>query len=147
MTELVGKLRPPIWLMVVAGLGLAWNLFGVFQFFTTLNPSLESLTAQGLTPDQAAVMISIPFWMKLAFAIGVFGGVLGSALLVFQTPVTRPILLLSLLSYCALYVGDITHGVFAALGTSQVIVLTSVVAIAAGLLWVAHFSNKQRLLA
>jgi hypothetical protein len=116
MTELVGKLRPPIWLTVVAGLGLAWNLFGVFQFFTTLNPSLESLAAQGLTPDQAAVMISIPFWMKLAFAIGVFGGVLGSSLMVFQTPVTRPILLLSLTSYCALYVGDITHGVFAALG-------------------------------
>ncbi|MFN7496667.1 MAG: hypothetical protein ACK5XZ_12185 [Hyphomonadaceae bacterium] len=56
-------------------------------------------------------------------------------------------LLASLVAYVVLYIGDIVHGVFAALGPPQVIVLTVVVAIAAALLWVARFSDKQRLAA
>ncbi|MFN9014361.1 MAG: hypothetical protein ACK5VS_13205 [Hyphomonadaceae bacterium] len=56
-------------------------------------------------------------------------------------------MLASLVAYVVLYIGDIVHGVFAALGPPQVIVLTVVVAIAAALLWVARFSDKQRLAA
>ena len=48
-----------------------------------------------------------------------------------------PKITLSLIAYVILYIGDITEGVFAALGASQVIILTFVVAVAAGLLWYA----------
>jgi hypothetical protein len=47
---------------------------------------------------------------------------------------------LSLAAYVALYLGDIIHGVFAALGTPQVLILTLVVLIAAGLFWLARRS-------
>jgi hypothetical protein len=42
-----------------------------------------------------------------------------------------------LAAYLVLYVGDITQGVFQAFGMGQVIILTTVVLIAAGLLWVS----------
>ena len=39
----------------------------------------------------------------------------------------------SLVAYVALWIGDALHGVFAAMGTPQVVILTTVVAIAAAL--------------
>jgi hypothetical protein len=46
----------------------------------------------------------------------------------------RPVLALSLLAYVALWIGDAIHGVFAAMGAPQVVILTVVVAFAAALL-------------
>jgi hypothetical protein len=53
----------------------------------------------------------------------------------------------SLLAYLVLYLGDVTQGVFAAMGAAQVIVLTVVVAIAVGLLLLARHAKKSARLA
>lgn len=45
------------------------------------------------------------------------------------------------------YLGDITEGVFAVLGTPQVVVLTLVVIIAAGLLWLSIRARKREWIA
>ena len=47
---------PPLWFWGVAALGLAWNIFGAVQFVGTLSATVDSLQAQGLTAEQAAVM-------------------------------------------------------------------------------------------
>ena len=124
----------PAWFWIVAALGLAWNLFGAVQFTTSLSATPESLQAQGLTADQAAVMLGYPIWMTIAFAVGVFGGVTGCGLLLLRKAAAVPVFVLSLVGYVVLYIGDIVHGVFAALGTPQIMVLSAVVLIAAGLL-------------
>jgi hypothetical protein len=72
--------------------------------------------------------------MTLAFAVGVFGGLAGSVLLLLRRAAAMPVLLASLLAYVALWIGDAVHGVFAAMGAPQVMILTLVVAIAAVLL-------------
>ncbi len=128
----------PLWVWIVAILGLAWNAFGAVQFAGSLNATTDTLQAQGMTAEQAAVMLGYPAWMTVAFAIGVFGGLLGCVLLLLRQRFAVPVFVISLVAYLALYVGDIVHGVFAALGTPQVVVLTIVVLIAAGLLWVAR---------
>lgn len=143
MNDLVGPVKPPTWFWVAAVLGLAWNVFGVVQFLGSINPTAESLAARGMTPDQAAVYMSIPAWMNIAFAIGVFGGLIGSGLLLMRKSAARQVLLASLAGYIVLYIGDITHGVFAALGAPQIIILTIVVAIAAALLWLAHATQRR----
>ncbi|MCA3695153.1 hypothetical protein [Aquidulcibacter sp.] len=137
----------PPWYWVAAGLGVAWNIFGLVQFMGAVTATSESLAAKGMTPEQIDVYVSIPFWMNFAFGLGVIGGLIGSVLMLIKNQAAQPVLLASLVAYVALYIGDIVHGVFAALGPPQVIVLTVVVAIAAALLWVAHFSNKQARLA
>jgi hypothetical protein len=147
MTEIITRSKIPIWFWIVAALGAAWNIFGIVQFMGAINPTAESLAAKGMTPDQAAVYMSIPLWMNASFAVGVFGGLIGSGLLLLKSRFARPVFLASLVGYIALYVGDITHGVFAALGTPQVVILSTVVAIAAGLLWIAHFGQKRSYLA
>ncbi len=124
----------PLWLTAVAIGGIAWNVFGAFQFAGSVSATEASLLASGLTPQQAAVMLNYPAWMTLAFAVGVAGGLIGSIFLLLHNRMARPVLAASLLAYIALWIGDAVHGVFAALGSSQVIILSVVVAIAAALL-------------
>jgi hypothetical protein len=137
----------PLWFWIVAGLGLAWNIFGAVQFMGTLSATTESLQAQGLTAEQAAVMLGYPVWMTAAFAVGVFGGAIGCLLMLARKAVAVPVFALSLVGYIALYIGDIVHGVFAAMGTPQVVVLTVVVAIAAALWAVGRVFRARGLLA
>jgi putative effector of murein hydrolase len=127
------SLRTPLWLSIAALGGVAWNIFGAVQFANSVAATTESLMASGLTPEQAAVMTGYPAWMTLAFAIGVSGGLVGSVLLLFRRPLTQPVLAASLVAYVALWIGDAAHGVFAAMGVPQVVILTTVVAIAAAL--------------
>lgn len=132
---------------IVGGLALAWNAYGVVQFMGSLAATPESLIASGLTAEQAAVMTGYPVWMTVVFAIGVFGGLAGSVLLLIRKAMAVPVFHASLAGYVALYVGDIVHGVFAAMGAPQIIVLTLVVAIAAALSWSSHRFARNGLLA
>jgi hypothetical protein len=147
MVEAGIQRKLPPWFWAVAGLGIAWNIFGLVQFVGAVTATSASLAAKGMTPEQIDVYLSIPFWMNFAFGVGVIGGLIGSILMAVKNKGAQPVLLASLVAYVVLYIGDIVHGVFAALGPPQVIVLTVVVAIAAALLWVAHFSNKHGRLA
>ena len=147
MTSTTIAAKTPVWFWVAAGLGLAWNVFGAVQFIGSLNATSESLHAQGMTAEQAAVMLGYPAWMTIAFAIGVFGGIIGCVLLLLRNKLAFPVFLASLLGYIVLYIGDITEGVFAALGTPQVVVLSIVVIIAAALLWLARFAAGRGVLA
>lgn len=135
----LGVYAPP----TLATFGLLWSLFGVMQLLQTLQSTPQSLQEMGMTPAQAAVYSSYPVWMTLGFAVGAIGGLIGSALLLAHRRLATPVLLASLVGYIVLYVGDITEGVFAALGAPQVVVLTAVVLIAAGLLlWSRQLSQR-----
>jgi hypothetical protein len=126
------------WAIALAG--LAWNVFGVVQYLGSVNATPESLMAGGMTAEQATAMTSYPAWMTGAFAIGVFGGTLGSILLLLRKKIAVPVFVVSLVAYIALYIGDIINGVFAVMGMPQVIILSLVVLIAAGLLF---YSKRQ----
>jgi hypothetical protein len=138
MTNTITNTKLPTWFWVIAILGLAWNIFGVVQFWSTTNGTVGSLMSNGLTAEQAQLYLSLPGWMTASFAIGVFGGVIGSLMLLFKKKLSVSVFLISLIAYIVLYIGDITQGVFKLFGTPQVIILTSVVLIAAGLLWLAR---------
>jgi hypothetical protein len=140
------QVKTPLWFWIVAAFGLAWNVFGAVQFLGSLNATNESLQAQGLTAEQASVMLGYPTWMTIAFAVGVFGGIIGCVLLLLKQKLAVAVFLVSLVGYIILYIGDVTEGVFAALGAPQVIVLSVVVVIAAVLFWVSRIAHQKRLL-
>lgn len=139
--------KPPLWFRGAAGLGLIWNAYGVVQYLGSVRATPESLIAGGLTAEQAAVMTGYPLWMTAAFGIGVFAGLAGCVLLLMRLQAALPVFAVSLAGYAALYIGDITQGVFAAMGAPQVIILSLVVAIAALLLWLARHARKAGLIA
>lgn len=138
------RINGPSWLTTAALGGVAWNLFGAVQFAASAMSTQQDLIASGLTREQAAVMTGYPVWMTIAFALGVAGGLSGSVLLLFRHRLARPVLGVSLAAYVALWVGDAVHGVFAAMGAQQVLILSIVVAIA-GFLWqLSRLSNAVR---
>lgn len=141
--EVISASKPPLWFWVAVVIGLAWNIFGLVQFFGTLRATQDSLVASGMTVEQATVMLGYPSWMTVAFAIGVVGGVLGSALLGLRWSHAIMVFWASLLGYIALWVGDYSEGVFASLGKAQMIVLTVVVAIAVALLLLAQHAARK----
>ncbi len=128
---------------ILAGLGLAWNVFGLVQFAGSLTSTADSLMEAGMTAEQAAVMKGYPIWMTFAFAIGTLGGTVGCCLLLMHSKYSIPIFWISFLAYIVLYIGDYTEGVFAALGPPQVIILTTVVVIAAALLRMSYYLAKS----
>lgn len=79
----------PAWLRIVAVLGLVWNLFGCYAYLQTVGIA---------PPDPSMPPEPMPAWVTGAFAIGVFGGALGSLGLVLLKSWSKLLLLLSFLS-------------------------------------------------
>ena len=139
--------RPiPLWYGAAASLGLAWNIYGLKQFGASLSATSDSLSAQGMTTEQAQIMLTYPAWMTAAFALGVILGTVGCLLLLVRHRLAGPVLAISLVSYLALNTGDAIHGVFAALGAPQVIILTLVAMVAAGLSALARTAKRTGLI-
>jgi hypothetical protein len=93
MSDVTASAPAPAWLRVVALLGLLWNLFGVFQYLTTVGIVAGA--------DQAAVA-AMPAWVTGAFAVAVFGGALGCLGLLMRKRWSQMLLLISLLAIVAM---------------------------------------------
>lgn len=135
----------PAWFLAAAALGLAWNIFGIYQFLGTFRASPESLIAGGMTPDQAAVYLALPAWVSIAFAIGVFAATAGCALLLLRRDAAVPVLAASLAGYAVLFAADVGYGVFASI-PAQLVILAFVVAVAVALLALAIVARRRGLL-
>ncbi|OYY62977.1 hypothetical protein [Sphingomonas sp. 28-62-11] len=141
ITDSAGRMS--VLIRAVAAMGAAWNVFGVIQFWGQVSAAPAMLMAKGMTADQANFYASPPGWMTIVFGIGVFGGLAGSFLLLAGRRLATTLFGMSLVGYIALYIGDITEGVFAAFGTPQIVILTIVVAIAVGLLMLSLHANRR----
>lgn len=87
-------IKLPTWFWVVAVVALIWNLLGVMAYLGMVYMSPEDFAA--MTDAQQALMESTPGWVTGAFAIAVFGGVLGCLYLLLRKKLAIPLLGLSL---------------------------------------------------
>ena len=62
----------PRWFWIASGAGLVWNLLGVLAYLNQV-----SMDTSALEPQQRDFYESFPVWATGAFAVAVFGGVLG----------------------------------------------------------------------
>ena len=84
------KARTPWHLWVVGIVSLAWNAFGANDYLQTQLGNLAYFESMmdgiDATPEQAlAYFQSYPAWVQAAWAIGVWGSVLGSLLLLLRS--------------------------------------------------------------
>lgn len=130
MNDMIGT-RAPIWLRIVAALGLLWNLFGCYAY----------LQVVGALPGGEAMRDSpMPAWVTAAFAIAVFGGALGSLGLLLLKGWSRLLLLLSLL---AVLVQDVWAYVLNEAPAGDIVLPILVNLIAIALAWLAHDAGKR----
>lgn len=71
--------RSPTHLWVVGGFATLWNSFGAFDYLMTQTRN-EAYLAH-YTDPQRAYFDSFPIWMEAVWALGVWGGLIGSLLL------------------------------------------------------------------
>jgi len=75
-------MRAPWHLRVVGIAALLWNAVGALDYVMTQTRNAQYMSA--FTPEQLAFFYGLPAWTVAAWAIGVWGAVLGSLLLLFR---------------------------------------------------------------
>jgi len=74
---------PAPWHLWVVGIAaLLWNAVGALDYVMTQTRNVQYMA--GFTPEQLAFFYGLPAWTVAAWAIGVWGAVLGSLLLLFR---------------------------------------------------------------
>jgi len=91
--------KPPIWFLIVSVIALLWNAAGAYMYLQQAY-NTESFQAM-YTPEQLEMVNNAPAWATAAFALAVFGGVLGCIGLLLRKKWAKPIFLLSLLGILA----------------------------------------------
>lgn len=71
--------KTPVHLWIVGVVSLLWNAVGAFDYTMTKMQNAEYLAA--FTPEQQAWFAGFPLWANIGWALGVWGSVLGSMLL------------------------------------------------------------------
>ena len=74
--------KTPWHLWVVGILSLLWNIVGVVDY--TMTQTGNEAYLKGLTSDQLEYLDSFPIWVVVAWGIAVWGGLLGSTLILLR---------------------------------------------------------------
>ncbi len=75
--------KTPWHLWVVGAVSLVWNAFGAVDYVMTKIQNPDYLAA--FTPEQQAWFTGFPVWANAGWALGVWGSVLGSLLLLVRS--------------------------------------------------------------
>jgi hypothetical protein len=92
-TVAAGAARTPKHLWVVGILTLLWNAVGAFDYLMTQTKNESYMKA--FTPEQLDYFYGFPTWVVACWAIAVWGGVLGSLLLVLRKGLAAPVFVVS----------------------------------------------------
>ncbi len=105
-------MRTPWHLWVIGIVSLVWNAGGVYDYLM-MQMGVESYRAM-MTPDQAAWYDALPVWLNIFWALGVWGAILGSILLLLRSR-------LSALSFSVSLIGIIVNISFTIAGGTDVV--------------------------
>ena len=83
-----------LWLVGI--LGILWNGFGCFDF--TMTATRNAAYLEPYPKEMLAYWFAMPWWMWAFWAVGVFGGVLGSIALLAKNKLAVPLFAASLLA-------------------------------------------------
>lgn len=84
---------------IVGGMSLFWNCIGATDY--TMTQTRNSAWLQGVTPAQLAYLESFPAWAVSAWALGVWGALAGSILLLLRSRLAVTAFAVSLLGLVA----------------------------------------------
>ena len=79
---------------IISGVALAWNLTGVAAYIAQVTMTEDALMA--LPEAERMLFENMPAWATGAFAVAVFGGALGSLLLLLRKSWAVPVFIASL---------------------------------------------------
>lgn len=101
MSGMGQTIRTPWHLWVVGVVAALWNGFGCFDYVMTQTRKDEWFAQMGMTAAQLEYFNAMPAWTHAAWAIGVWGGLLGGILLLLRRKWAMPVFVVSFLGWLA----------------------------------------------
>lgn len=123
--------RPPVWFTIVGVVALLWNLIGVCFYLGQVGVLGPPFVQEGAPTD-------MPVWVTAGYAVGVFGGAIGSLGLVLRQSWAKWVLWLSLIGLIVDW-----GWVFASFGIQAVPFGAFILLIAALLVWLAGHAARK----
>ena len=132
---------PPRWFKPLCVVLLIWNLLGCMAYMSDVTLKPEDVAK--MSPDMQAMYAARPMWAVAAFATAVWGGALGSLLLLLRRRAALPVLVASVVGLVFQ-----NFGLFVLAGAGRVnpaayVVQGLVFAIAVGLVVLARRAAAQ----
>ena len=94
----------PWHLWVVGIVGVLWNGYACYDYFMTKTQGSAYLKSSGMTDTQISHMMGYPAWRSADWAIGVWGGLLASVLLLARMRYAFHVFALSLAAFLVMVV-------------------------------------------
>ena len=104
--------KAPAHLWIVGALALLWNGFGCYNYFMTRTQGEAWIRQMMHTDDGAAIMAyldSFPIWASAGWGLGVWGGLLGSILLLLRNRLAVAAFAVSLIGAVASNLYQLVH--------------------------------------
>lgn len=145
MAELANKSPWHLWL--VGTIAVLFNGIGVFDFVMAMSQGANYMAKAGMTPEQIAHYQQMPGWMTVVWAVGVFGALLGSVLILLRRRLAAPVLAVSLVAFIVslLYTYVMTNG-GDIMGQQMAIASTVIFVLLAFFTWYAWRMGKRGVL-
>jgi hypothetical protein len=133
----------PWHLWLAGGLSLLWNAFGAFDWTMSHVRGEAYFRQSGMSEAQIAAFHTYPSWMELFWALGVWGAVMGSVMLLFRSRWAVPALAASLLGAAV----NLLYATALARPTHLDPITVVITFVAVLLIWYAWFMNRRGTLA
>lgn len=123
---------------VISGVALIWNVMGSANFFVQMNPEMLEMYRE----SERAIVEGRPLWATIAFGLGVFGGAIGSLLLLLKKSAAFYVFIASLVGVVVTIIHTLTSGIQFGVGELVGIIAMPLV-VAALLIWYTKYSEKN----
>lgn len=145
MTDTMKMTTSTPWhLWAVGGLALLWNGYGGYDYVMTQTNDAAYLAQ--FTAEQRAYFASFPMWMEAVWAIGVWGGVLGSVLLLLRSKWAFHAFLASLIAFAVSVVYGQMSGGSAAMGTTGMVFSAAIFLLGLGFVMYSRMMARRGVL-
>ncbi|TKB51664.1 hypothetical protein [Ferrimonas aestuarii] len=125
---------PPWHFWVIAILALLWNAMGSLDYVMTQTQNAEYLAQ--FSEQQLQFFFGFPTWVVACWAVAVWGGVLGSLLLLMRRKVAASVFLISWLAMIVTtFHNFVLDNGLEVVGDSASLIFTAVIFVVAGLLY------------
>ena len=122
----------------ISAVALVWNLTGVINFFMQLNPDMVA----AYRDSERAIIEGRPEWATASFVVAVFGGALGSILLLLRKSAAYYVFIASLVGVVVTMIHTLGQGIDFGVGEILGILLLPLV-VAAFLIWYSKQAQNK----